>query len=180
MKSMFFVLINKNILTFENNRYHINSDYFDFIVSTESKYIGNIWKAHEYLNNNLWNNLELFAKDESSKENLFAFEDNNHWKNILPYLNSLASNTSETISNYFPNNNIRVLDIGCGSAKLLSTLLEDHPNWVGVGIDNPSPIANATNNNIKLIEDGRLQLLPQDIFFYNKDFGEFDFCIPES
>lgn len=97
MKSMFFVLINKNILTFENNRYHINSDYFDFIVSTESKYIGNIWKTHEYLNNNLWNNLELFAKDESSKENLFAFEDNNHWKNILPYLNSLASNTSETI-----------------------------------------------------------------------------------
>ena len=177
MKSMFFVLINKNILTFENNRYHINSDYFDFIVSTESKYIGNIWKTHEYLNNNLWNNLELFAKDESSKENLFAFEDNNHWKNILPYLNSLASNTSETISNYFPNNNIRVLDIGCGSAKLLSTLLEDHPNWVGVGIDNPSPIANATNNNIKLIEDGRLQLLTQDIFFYNKDIGEFDIVV---
>ena len=119
----------------------------------------------------------MFAKDESSKENLFAFEDNNHWKNILPYLNSLASNTSETISNYFPNNNIRVLDIGCGSAKLLSTLLEDHPNWVGVGIDNPSPIANATNNNIKLIEDGRLQLLPQDIFFYNKDIGEFDIVV---
>lgn len=177
IESMFSVLINKDILTIENDRYYINSDYFDFIVSTESKYIGNIWRTHEYLNDNLWDNLELFVKNESSNENLFAFEDNDNWKNILPYLNSLAHNTSETISNYFPNNNTRVLDIGCGSAKLLSTLLDDHSNWTGVGIDNPSPIANATKNNRELIEDCRLQLLSQDIFFYNEDVGKFDIVI---
>lgn len=177
LNSILTILVKKNILTTKAGVYKINDAYSNFLISSEKEYIGNIWKVHKYLNENIWNNLTTLILDDSSKENLFSFEDNINWDNILPYLNSLANNTSRTISSYFEEENLNVLDLGCGSATLLSTLLDTHKNWCGVGIDNASVIAISSKKHEQLIKDKRLNLINHDILSYNNNLDKFDLVI---
>jgi len=69
---------------------------------------------------------------------------------------------SESIKEKFPNNNIKILDVGTGTGCLLLALLKEFPNAFGTGIDISEKALELASKNAVLNDIDRVSFIKND------------------
>ncbi|MBT4732109.1 class I SAM-dependent methyltransferase [Candidatus Woesearchaeota archaeon] len=94
---------------------------------------------------------------------------NNPFNNIINYE---IYRRREIIQNYLKKinqDNVKILEVGCGTANVITSIIDDHPNWKGFGIDISNNMINYNTEKFPHINFESVNIDDED-FFENEKF----------
>jgi tRNA (cmo5U34)-methyltransferase len=103
--------------------------------------------------------------------NLSRYSDNSEedrlFYTLTPHLEELQQKVASTLQEYFPDANVRVLELGCGTGITAQHILTANPNLTLSAVDNESvSLEEAKVRLAQSIASGRLVLQNVDMYEY--------------
>ncbi|MBP1046495.1 methyltransferase domain-containing protein [Enterococcus sp. BWM-S5] len=182
IERVLLTLKNLDFLKEVSGEYQIGDKYSPYILKESPFYNGDIWLLHKQLIRDLASHLSEMIVSGQSGLNVFASKDSKVWESAMPFLNSLAKISAKSLIDQLKNglleeDNLKILDLGCGTGIYTTTLLKENESWEGFAIDIDSVIQIAKDRNEDLISQKRMTLYQGDIFDVNKEVPEIDLVI---